>query len=192
MNNLILKLKIALRNSIKVMKYLGQTCENMWETSTVKNMNFFFFLVSRPVTSNSLWPHGLQHTRPPCPSPSPGVCLSSCLLHQWCHLAISSSDDLFSFYPQSFPASGTFPMSYLFTSDNLNTGVSASSSVFPVNIQDWFPLRLTGLIFLQSKRLSGVFSSTTVQRYQFFGALPSLRSNSHNCMWPLGRPLLIC
>ena len=138
--------------------------------------------------SDSLWPHGLQHTRPPCLSPSPGVCLSSCLLHQWCHLAISSSDDLFSFYPQSFPASGTFPMSYLFTSDNLNTGVSASSSVFPVNIQDWSPLRLTGLIFLQSKRLSGVFSSTTVQRYQFFGALPSLRSNSHNCMWPLGRP----
>ena len=152
-----------------------------------KKYYVLFLLFSHPVTSDSLWPHGLQHTRPPCPSPSPGVCLSSCLLHRWCHLAISSSDDLFSFYPQSFPASGTFPMSYLFTSDDLNTGVSASASVFPANIQDWSPLRLTGLISLQSKGLSGVSSNTTVWRHQFFGILPSLWSSSHNHTWPLGR-----
>ena len=125
-----------------------------------------------PVLSDSLWPHGLQLARPPCPSPSPGVCPSSCSLHHWCHPAISSSDALFSFCPQSFPASGIFPMSWLFAPDDQNTG--ASASVLPVNIQGWSPLRLTGLISLLSKGLSGVFSSTTVRRHQFFGVLPSL------------------
>ena len=91
--------------------------------------------------------------------------------------------------PQSFPVSGTFPMSWLFASDGPNTGASASASVLPMSIQGWFPLRLTGLISLLSKGLSGVFSSTTVQRYQFFGAQPSLQSSSHNDTWPLGRPL---
>ena len=91
----------------------------------------------------------------------------------------------FSFYPQSFPASGTFPLNCLFTSDDQNTG--ASASVLPVNIQGWSPLRLTGLISLLSKGLSGVFSSTTVRRHQFFGSLPSLQSSSHNCTWPLRR-----
>ena len=121
--------------------------------------------------SDSLWPRGLQHARSHCPSPSPGVCPSSCPLHQWCQLAISSSDALFSFCPQSFPAPGTFPMSWLFTSDDQNTGASVSASVLPTIIQGWFPLRLIGLISFLSKGLSGLFSSTTVQRHQFFGAL---------------------
>ena len=112
---------------------------------------------------------------------------SSCSLHRWCHPAISSSDALFS-CPQSFSASGTFPMSELFISDDQNTGVSASASVLPMNIQRWFPLRLTSLISLLSKGLSGVFSSTTVQRHQFFHTPPSLWSSSHNRMRPLGRP----
>ena len=143
-------------------------------------------LFSCPVVSDSLRPHGLQRTRPPYPSPSPKVCLSSRPLRRWCHSAISSSDALF-FCPQSFPASGTFPMSQLFTSDNQNTGVSASVSVLPTGIQDWFPLTLTDLISLLSKGLSEVSSSTTVQRHQFFSALPSLWSSSHNHTWPPGR-----
>ena len=109
-------------------------------------------------------------------------------LHQWCHSAISSSDTLFSFCPQSFPASGTFPINQLFTSDDQNTGVSASASVLSTSIQSWFPLRLTGLISLLSRGLLGVFSSTTVRRHQFFGILPSLQSRSHNYTCPLGRP----
>ena len=117
-------------------------------------------MLSYPVGSDSLWLHGLQHTRPLCPSPSPKVCSSSHSLHWWCHTTISSSDALFSFCSHSFPASGTFPMSQLFTSDDKNTGISASPSVIPVSFQR-FPLRLTGLILL-SKGLSGVFSSTTV------------------------------
>ena len=146
-------------------------------------------LFSCLVVSNTLRPHGLQHARLPCPSPSPEVYQSSRPLHQWCHPAISSSDTLFTFCPQSFPASGTFPMSQLFTSGNQNTGASDSASVLPMNIQGWFPLRLIlSLISLLSKGLSGVFSSTTVWRYQFFGALPSLQSSSHHHMWPQGRP----
>ena len=101
-----------------------------------------------------LWPRG--HMVPPCPSPSPKVYPSSFSLHWWCHPAISSSDILFSFCPWSFPASGTFPMSHLCSSDDQNTGASASASVLPVNIQGWSPLRLTGLIALLSKGLSGV------------------------------------
>ena len=138
--------------------------------------------------SDSLWPHGLQLTRPPCPSPPPRVCPSSCSLHQWCHPATLSSDALFSFCPQSFPASGTFLISYLFASDTQNTGASASASVIPVNIQGWSPLRLTGLIILLSKGLSGAFSSTTVRRHHYFGILTFLQSSSHNRMWPVGRP----
>ena len=141
-------------------------------------------LFSRPVVSDSLGLLGLQHTRLPCPSPSPGVCPNSCSLYQWCHPAISSSDALF-FCPQSFPESGTFPVSHLFTSDDQNTGASASASILPVNIQGLSPLRLTGLIFLLSKGLSGVFSGTTDERHQFFSVLPSLQSSSHT--WPLGR-----
>ena len=120
-------------------------------------------LFSLPVMSDSLWCHGLRHARPLCPSPSLKVCPSSCPWHQWCHPAFSSSDTLF-FFLQSLPAPGTFPMSQLFASDDQNTGVSALASILPMNIQGWFLLRLTGWISLQSKGLSGVFSSTTVQR----------------------------
>ena len=114
-------------------------------------------LSSHPIVSNSLWPHGLQHTRPPCPSPSPKVCPGSCPLHQWCQTVISSSDALLSLCPQSLPASGTFPMSQLFTSNDQNTGASTSASVLPMSFQSRFPLELTGLISWLSKRLSGVF-----------------------------------
>ena len=128
-------------------------------------------LFSHPVMSNSLQPHGLQHARPSCPSPSPKVCPSSCPWHRWCHPAISFSDALFSSYPQSFPESGTFPVSQLFASDDQNTGATTSASVVPMSIQAWFPLKSIGLISLLSKGLSGIFSSTTIQRHQFFGIL---------------------
>ena len=145
-------------------------------------------LFSHPVMSKSVWPCGLQNM-PPWPLLSPKVCPSSCPLLRWCRPAISSSDPpLFSFCPQSFPASGTFPMSQLFTLDDQNIGISALASVLPTIIQGWFPLRLTGLISLLSMGLSGVFSSPTVWRHQFFGALPSLWSSFPNCIWPLGRP----
>ena len=124
--------------------------------------------------------HGWRHARPPCPSPSPGVCPSSCPLHWWCHPAITFSVALFSFCPQSFPASGIFTKSHLFTSDDQNTGASALASVLPISIQGWFPLRLTGLSSLLTKGLSGVFSSTIVQSHQFFDTLPFLWSSSHN------------
>ena len=126
--------------------------------------------------SDSLQPHGLQHGRHPCSAPSLGVFprdgqTDSCSLNQICHPTIPSFNSLFSFCPRSSPASGTFPISFLFTSDDQNTGVSAS--VLPVNIQGWSPLRLTGLFFLLSKGLSWVYSSTTVWRHQFFGIPPS-------------------
>ena len=138
--------------------------------------------------SSSPWPHGLQHARLPCPSPSLRICSNSCLLSQWCHPAISSSDTLFSFCSQSFPASGTFPMSRLSSLDEENTGVSTSASVLTTSIQGWFPLRLTGLISLLFKGLWGIFFSTIVRRHRFFGVTPSLPSSSHNRTWPLGRP----
>ena len=115
------------------------------------------------VMFDSLRPHGLQHARPPCPSPTPRACSNSSLSSQWCHPTISSSVILFSSCLQSFPASGSFPMSQFFESDGQSIGVSASASVFPMNIKDWFPLGLTGWISLQSKGLSRVFSSTTKQ-----------------------------
>ena len=134
--------------------------------------------------------HGLQHTRPPCPSPTPGVYSNSCPSSQWCHPAISSSIVPFYSYLQSFLASGSFPMSQFFPSVGQSIGVSASASVFPVNIQNWSPLGLTGLMSLQSKGLSGVFSNTTVQKHQFFGAQLSLWSNSHIHTWLLVKPQL--
>ena len=114
--------------------------------------------------SSSLWPHRLQHARLPCPSPTPGACSNSCTSSRWCHPTISSSVIPFSPCLQSFPASGSFSMSQFFTSGDQIIGVSASASVFPMNIQDWFPLGLTDLISLQSKVLSRVFSSTTIQK----------------------------
>ena len=123
------------------------------------------------VMSDSLWPHGLQHTRPPCPSPTPGAYSNSCPSSLWCHPTISSSVIPFSSCLQSFPASGPLPISQLFTSGGPSIGVSASASVLPMNIQDWFPLGLTDLISLQCKGLSRVFSNTTVQKHQFFGMI---------------------
>ena len=108
-------------------------------------------LFSRSVVSDSLWPHGLQHARPPCPSPTPGVHSNSFPSRQWCHPTISSSVVPFSSCLQSFPASGSFQMSQLFTSGGQSIGISASTSVLPMNIQDWFPLGWTGWISLQSK-----------------------------------------
>ena len=140
---------------------------------------------SRSVTSNSLRPHGLQHTSPPCPSPAPGVYSNSCSLSQWCHPTISSSVIPFSSCPQSFPASWSFQMSQLFASGGQNIGVSASTSVLSMNTQDWSPLGWIGWISVQSKGLSRVFSNTTVQKHQFFDAQLSSQSNSHIHIWPL-------
>ena len=128
---------------------------------------------SHSVMSNFLWPHGLQHARPPCPSLTPGVYSNSCPLHWWCHPTISSVVP-FSSHLQSFPASESFRRSQVFTSGGQSIGVSASSSILPTNIQDWFPLGWTGWISLQPKGLSRVFSNTTVQNYQFFGTQLSL------------------
>ena len=131
---------------------------------------------SRSSASDSLWPHGLQHARPLCPSWTPGVYSNSCPLSQWCHPTISSSVVPFSSLLQSFPASGSFPMSQFFTSDGQRIGASASAStsVLPMNIQYWFSLGQTNWISLKSKGLSRVFSNTTVQKHQFFGAQLSL------------------
>ena len=143
-------------------------------------LNIALLLFSRSVLSDSLKFHGLQHARPPCPSLSPRVLSNSCPLSRWCHPTISSSVTSFSSYPQSFPASGSFPMSQLFTSGGQSIG--ASASVLPVNIRSWFPLWWTGLISLLSKGLSSIFSSTTICK-QF--AQPSLLSNSHMSTWLL-------
>ena len=133
---------------------------------------FFYLLFSHSVMANSLQPDRLQHSRPPCPSPSSGVCSNSCPLSQWCHPIISSSVIPFSSCLQSFPASGSFLKRQLFPSGDQSIGDSASASVLPVNIQDWFPIRLTGLISLQFKGFSRVFSNTTVGKHQFFSPQP--------------------
>ena len=134
---------------------------------------------SHSVVSESLQPHELQHARPPCPSPTPEVNPNPCPLIQWYHPTISSSVVPFSSCPQSFPASGSFQMSQFFASGGQSIGASASTSVLPMNTQNWSPLGWTGWISLQSKELSRVFSSTTVQKHQFFGTQLSLESNSH-------------
>ena len=138
--------------------------------------------------SDSLQPHESQHTRPPCPSPTPGVHSNSCPSSRWCHPSISSSIVPFSSCPQSLPASESFPMSQLFTWSGQNTGVSALASFLLKNTQGWSPLEWTGWIFLQSKGLSRVFSNTTVQKHQFFSAQLSWQSNSHIHTWPLAKP----
>ena len=134
----------------------------------MSSLPFSLVQFSRSVMSDSLWPHGLQHTRPPCSSPTPGVYSNSCPLNLWCHPTISSSVVPFSSCLQSFPASGSFQMSQLFTSDSQSIRVSASTPILSMNIQDWFPLGWTDWISLQSKGLSKVFSNTTVQKHQFF------------------------
>ena len=144
---------------------------------------------SYSVVSDTLRPHGLQHTRPPCPSPAPRVYSNSCPSSQWCHLTISSSVIPFSCL-QSFPASRSFQVSQFFTSGGQRIGASASASVIPMNIKDWFPLGWTGWISLQSKGLSRVFCNTTGQKHQFFSAQLSLKSNSHIHTQLLEKPLL--
>ena len=143
---------------------------------------------SRSVMSDSLRPHGLQHARPPCPSPTPRVHSDLPPLSQWCHPAISSSVIPFSSCPQSLPAAESFPMSQLFAWGGQSTGVSASALFLPKKSQGWSPSEWTGWISLQSKGISRVFSNTTVQKHQFFGSQPSSQSNSHIHTWPLEKP----
>ena len=139
-----------------------------------------FSLFSRSVVSDSATPwHAAGFSVLLCLSPSPWVYSNSCSLSQWCHPTISSSVAPYSSCPQSFPTSGSFPVSQFFASGGHSIGASASASVLPLNIQSWFPLGLTGLISLQSKGLSNIFYRTTIRKHQFFGAQPSLWSNSH-------------
>ena len=157
-NQNITKQKALFQSSTKLLRRTG------WTLS-------FSYQFSHSVTSNALRPHGLQHIRLPCPSPTPGARSTSYPLSWWCHPTISSSVVHFSFCLQSFPASGSFPMSQFFTSGGQSIGASASA--LPMNIQNWFPLEWTGWIFLQYKD-SQVFSNTTVQKHQFFGTQLSL------------------
>ena len=154
----------------------------------IEMMVFPFSQFSCLVESYSLWPHGLQHARLPCPSSIPEACSNSCPSSRWCHPAISSSVIPFSSCLQSFPTAGSFPVSQFFASDGQSIGASASASVPPMNIQDWFPLGWTGWISLLSKGLSRIFSNTTVQKHQFFGTQLSLWSNSHIRTWLLEKP----
>ena len=149
---------------------------------------FFQFSSVQSIMSDSLWPHGLQHARPPCSLPTPGVYPNSWPLSWWCHPTISFSVVPFSSRLQSFPASGSFQMSQLFASGGQSIGVSASTSVLPMNTQDWYLLGWTGWISLQSKGLSGVFSNIKVQKHQFFSAQLSSQSNFHIHTWPQEKP----
>ena len=140
--------------------------------------------------SDSLWLHGLQNKRLPCPLPTPGACSNSYPSSWWCHPTISSSVISFSFCFQSFPASGSFPVNQFFTSCGPSIRASTSASFLPVNIQDWFPLGWTGWIFLKSKGLSRIFCNTIVQKHQFFGTQLSLWSNSHIHTWLMENPVV--
>ena len=162
--------------------------KNSEGTNSKAKVQFSSVQFSCSVVSYSLWPRGLHHARLPCPSPTPRAYSNSCPLSRWCHPTISSSVVPFSSCLQSCPASGSFPMSQFFTSGGQSIGVSASASVLPMNIHDWFPLGWTGWISLLSKGLSRVFSNTTVQKHQFFGTQPSLLLNSHIHTWPLEKP----
>ena len=155
-----------------------------WEKRIVVLVQFF----SCSVVSDSLRPHGLQHTRPPCPSSTPKVYSNSCPLSWWCHPTISSSVVPFFSCPQSFPASGSFQMSQFFPSGSQSIEVSPSTPVTPMNTQDWSPLGWTHWISFQSKGLSRVFSNTTVQKHQFFSSKLSSQSNSHIHTWLLEKP----
>ena len=154
----------------------SNTTSGVFYKSVLGGINIYITSVqfNHSVLSSSLQPHGLQHARPPCPSPSPRVYSNLCPLSWWCHPTISSSLASFSPCLQSFPASGSFPVSHFFTSGGQSIGVSASTSVLPMYIQAWFPLGWISMISLQFKGLSRVFSNTTVQKHQFFGAQVSL------------------
>ena len=166
--------KINFTSRQKLIKEIGKTLQRDQHAQKHSSVQF-----SHSVVSDSWWPHGLQHTRPPCPSPTPRVYPNSCPLSQYCHPTISSSVILFSSHLQSFPASESFQISQLFASGGQSIGVSASTSVIPMNTQDWCPFGWTGWISLQSKGLSKVFSNTTVQKHQFFGSQLSSQSKSH-------------
>ena len=160
--------------------------DSMWVTGVqldhlVSSISQF----SPSVVSDSLRPHESQHARPPCPSPTPGVYSNSCPSSRWCHPAISFSVVPFFSCPQSLPASGSFPISQLFAWGGQSIGVSASASVLPMNTQDWSPLGWTVWISLQSKELSRVFSSTIVQKHQFFGTQLSSQSNAHQSLYQI-------
>ena len=163
-------------------------CDCIWRWGFYKVSSVQF---SRSVVSDYLWPHELQHARPLCPSPTPGVYSDSCLSSRWCHSAISSSVIPFSSCPWSLPASGSFQMSQLFASGGQSVGVSASASVLPMNTQDWSHLGWIGWISLQSKGLSRVFSNTTVQKHQLFGAQLSSQSNSRIHTWLLEKTIAL-
>ena len=156
----------------------------------IKSLTIIHYNSAQSVVSDSLGPHESQDTRPPCPSPTPRVHPNSCTWSRCCHPIISSTVVHFSSCLQSFPASGSFQMSQLFASGGQSIGVLASTSVFPMNVQDWSPLAWTGWISLQSKGLSRVFSNTTLQKHQFFSPQlqPSSQSNSHIHSWPLEKP----
>ena len=160
------------------MQIISASIEN-----TISSVQF-----SHSVMSDSLQPHELQHARPTCSSPTPGVHSDSRPSSQWCHPAVSSSVVPFSSSPQSLPASGSFPMSQLFTWGGQSTGVSALASFLPKKSQDRSPLEWTGWISLQSKGLSRVFSNTGVQKHQYFGTQLSSQSNSHIRTWLLEKP----
>ena len=161
----------------------------VWNCNCIcTNLIFSSVQFSCSLVSNSLQSHESQHTRPPCPSPSPGVHSNSRPSSWWCHPAISSSVVPFSSCPQSVPASESFPVSQLFTWGGQSTGVSALASFLPKNTQGWSPLEWTGWISLQPKGLSRVFSNTTVQKHPFFSAQLSSQSNSHIHTWPQEKP----
>ena len=162
-----------------------------WDFVYLVSVQFRHSVLSDSLLSDSLRPHELQHARPPCPSPTPGVHSNSCPSSWWCHPAMSFSVIPFSSCPQPLPASESFPMSQLFSWGGQSIGVSALASVLPMNTQSWSPLGWTGWISLQSKGLSRVFSNTsntTVQKHQFFGTQLSSHSNFHIHTEPLEKP----
>jgi len=186
-----------------MLKHMGRFCYILyWSIWKIKSQNYLvlwstkYWLssIAREELSSvaqlcpNLQSHESQHSRPPCPSPNPGVYPNSCPLSWWCQPAISYSVIPFSSCPQSLSASGSVPMSQIFTWGGQSIGVSASPSVLPKNTQEWFPIEWTGWISLHSEGLSGVFFNTTVQNHQFFSAQPSSQSNSHIHTWPLEKP----
>ena len=172
--NVVSRHRIDFLNTSFVRHHVIQGGYSYFRISLELHGNITVSQFSHWVISDPLRPHGLQHARPPCSSPTPKVYSNSCSLSQWCYPTISSSVIPFSSHLQSFPASEPFQMIQFFTSGDQSIGVFASASVFPMNIQDWFPLGWTGWISLQAKGLSRVFSDTTVQKHHFFSIQVSL------------------
>ena len=171
------------------LKKIHNVTPNIAQTTKIVVTKYMYISqFSCSVVFESLQPHESQHTRPPCPSPTPRIYSNSCPSSRWCHPAILSSVIPFSSCPQSLPASGSFSMSQFFAWGGQRIGVSASTLVLPMNTQHWSPLGWTGWISLQSKGLSRVFSNNTVQKHQFFGVHISSQSNSHTHIWPLEKP----